>query len=263
MGSQSDRSKTTGHLDVTLAHSAVDAADRDDKHDSRAVDAVQPQKRMIILSALFAAFAMTTMSCGCIAIVYTLTPTIRSGAFVDSAHHAVGTAKLEHEGSLIGLPKLGAKFDYNTIEEVSWTDRPTGALLGFRISGFIWYNHTDMDLFLETGYTLHIHGQWISYSEGLRPPDAAAVLNRRRMWGAVAAKAASLAWRYRGKVIVQAGMAVLWGKHSEYLNEEREAAPETEQDGLDPDPDSSVHGCGCCGRTIPPCDCEAMCGSLG
>ena len=65
--------------------------------------------------------------------------------------------------------------------------------MSFTVSGFVWYNNTDMDFYLDTGYTLHIsEGGDLSVSQGVELPDNdGGILTRRRrlnpwlVWGAL------------------------------------------------------------------------------
>lgn len=85
---------------------------------------------------------------------------VSNSALVNTNDEPVSTAKLMTHFDLQNIPSLGAEYDYSSMESVKLQvpDPETNntGTLNLRVIGSYWYNVTDVDLFLETGLSLHI-----------------------------------------------------------------------------------------------------------
>jgi len=171
-------------------HVQLEPTNRPSRAMSVATRVISANRRVNVTSTLVILVAMT-MSVISGGIVIATRPThVTGGRLVDSVGSSVGTAKLISFIDTKTLPARGADFEYSEIEYVKLdvTDPSTGSRvgkMGLRLLGYHWYNSTDMDLFLETGYTLHIAKHTLALAPtkrdeyGLTPPED----RRRKLWG--------------------------------------------------------------------------------
>ena len=150
---------------------------------------IRANQRALVLNLLFVLLAIVVSTCATLAVVLTR-PTHTGGddlsggtTLLAKNGEVVATATYEEEVSLAELPSQGASSDiYAQIKRVGW-DTGAGAVMGFTVNGYVWYNNTDMDLFLDAGYTLHIADGDLHVSEGCcdLPDMSSGIAQRRRM----------------------------------------------------------------------------------
>ena len=150
---------------------------------------IRANQRALVLNLLFVLLAIVVSTSATLAVVLTR-PTHTGGddlsggtTLLAKNGEVVATATYEEEVSLAELPSQGASSDiYAQIKRVGF-DTGAGAVMGFTVSGYVWYNNTDMDLFLDAGYTLHIAEGDLHVSEGCcdLPDMSSGIAQRRRM----------------------------------------------------------------------------------
>jgi len=196
---------------------------------------IRANQRALVLNLLFVLLAIVVSTCATLAVVLTR-PTHTGGddlsggtTLLAKNGEVVATATYEEEVSLAELPSQGASSDiYAQIKRVGW-DTGAGAVIGFTVSGYVWYNTTDMDLFLDAGYTLHIADGDLHVSEGCCDlPDMSSGIAQRRRRMTDYTLRSLLIWAVRIYTVTHAT-----GHNGKDDDKKEDADSETETEGED------------------------------
>ena len=144
-------------------------------------------QRLLCINLLAIVLAIIASTGAILAVVLTPVHTSAENAIggttlLDRDGEVVATATIEEAVDLAELPSQGADSTlYSQIKRVGWTTT-NGARMGFTVSGYVWYNLTDMDIYLDAGYTMHIAGgaDGLSVSDGIVLPEMAGGIAQRR-----------------------------------------------------------------------------------
>lgn len=121
----------------------------------------QRRSRLLCAGISMAVPIMLILLLGNMGLVYTMLQMTKethtkNGQLEDRSGHVVATAHATHALELKNLATLGRDFDYTTVETFQMDLGLTDGMIGARVIGYRYYNATCLNLFLETGVTVHV-----------------------------------------------------------------------------------------------------------